>query len=76
MVTPAIINVALPVYSRMKTEVQQLSEAYTLVNYFLIRTLLPFGLIFLLIPDYFMAGVLGAKWIHAAPVLRISYNFV
>ncbi len=71
VVTPAIINVALPVYSRMKTEVQQLSEAYTLVNYFLIRTLLPFGLIFLLIPDYFMAGVLGAKWIHAAPVLRI-----
>jgi O-antigen/teichoic acid export membrane protein len=69
--TPAIINVALPVYSRLKSDMQQLSEAYTLVNFFLIRTLLPFGLIFILIPDYFMAGVLGEKWIAAAPVLRV-----
>ncbi|MFZ1729439.1 MAG: oligosaccharide flippase family protein [Bacteroidota bacterium] len=71
VVTPAIINVALPVYSRLKADVRQLSDAYTLVNYFLIRTLLPFGLIFLLIPDYFMAGVLGEKWISAAPVLKV-----
>lgn len=71
VVTPAIINVALPVYSRLKTNAAQLSEAYTLVNYFLIRTLIPFGLIFLLIPEYFMSGVLGEKWVHAAPVLKI-----
>ncbi len=71
VVTPAIINVALPVYSRLKADVSMLSEAYTLVNYFLIRALLPFGLIFLLIPEYFMAGVLGEKWITASPVLRI-----
>jgi O-antigen/teichoic acid export membrane protein len=71
VVTPAIINVALPVYSRLKGDAQQLSDAYTLVNYFLVRTLLPFGLIFLLIPDAFMVAVLGGKWIHAAPVLKI-----
>jgi O-antigen/teichoic acid export membrane protein len=71
VVTPAIINVALPVYSRLKTDPAQLSEAYTLVNFFLVRILLPFGLVFLLIPDYFMVGVLGEKWIHSAPVLRI-----
>lgn len=71
VVTPAIINIALPVYARLKADVRQLSEAYTLVNFFLVRTLLPFGLIFILLPDYFMTGVLGAKWISAAPVLRV-----
>ncbi|MBN1448628.1 MAG: oligosaccharide flippase family protein [Bacteroidetes bacterium] len=71
VVTPAIINVAFPVYSRLKQDTQQLSEAYALVNYFLVRVLLPFGLIFSLIPDYFMVAVLGEKWIHSAAVLRV-----
>jgi O-antigen/teichoic acid export membrane protein len=71
VVTPAIINVAFPVYSRLKQDPAQLTEANTLMNYFLVRVLLPFGLIFLLVPDYFMAGLLGEKWISAAGVLRI-----
>lgn len=71
IVTPAIINIALPVYSRLKADKAQLSEAYTLVSYFLVRVLLPFGLIFLLLPEAFMAAVLGSKWLHAAPVLRV-----
>lgn len=75
IVTPAIINVALPVYSRLKTDQAQLSDAYTLVNFFLVRALLPFALIFLLIPDQFMAGVLGAKWIHAAPILKVLAGY-
>jgi O-antigen/teichoic acid export membrane protein len=70
-VTPAIINVALPVYSRLKTDDARLSDAYALVNYFLVRVLIPLGLIFFLLPDTFMAGVLGEKWVSAAPVLRI-----
>lgn len=71
IVTPTIINVALPVYSRVNQELQKLSEAYSLVNFFLIRLLAPFALVFYLVPDYFMTGLLGAKWITAAPVLKI-----
>jgi O-antigen/teichoic acid export membrane protein len=71
VVTPTIIGVAMPVYSKMTTGERSLSDAYALVNFFLIRVLLPFGLVFLLIPENFMQGLLGEKWIASAPVLRI-----
>lgn len=71
IVTPTIIGVAMPVYSKMTTGERSLSDAYGLVNYFLIRVLLPFGLVFLLIPENFLQGLLGEQWGVSAPVLRI-----
>jgi O-antigen/teichoic acid export membrane protein len=75
IVSPAIINVALPVYAKMKVEMPRLSDAFGLVNFFLIRILLPFGLIFLLAPETFMTGLLGESWAPSAPVLRILAVF-
>jgi O-antigen/teichoic acid export membrane protein len=71
VVTPAIISVAFPVYSKVKNEKNRLSDAYGLVNYFLVRVMLPFGLIFFLIPDQFMVAVFGTRWLPSAEVLRI-----
>jgi len=71
IVNPAILNVALPVYSKAKVGEGRLSEAYTLVNFFLLRALIPFGLVFFLAPDAFMAGVFGERWLASAPVLKV-----
>jgi O-antigen/teichoic acid export membrane protein len=71
IVSPAITNVALPVYAKMKGNNAQLSEAFGLVNFFLIRILLPGGLLFALAPEAFMTALLGESWAPAAPVLRI-----
>lgn len=71
IVSPAITNVALPVYARMNTDPARLSEAYGLVNFFLIRVLLPFGLVFLLASETFMTALLGESWAPSGPVLRV-----
>ena len=71
IVSPAITNVALPVYAKLNADAAQLSEAYGLVNFFLVRILLPFGLVFLLVPEVFMTALLGESWGPSGPVLRI-----
>lgn len=70
VVTPSIINVALPVYSKVQNDANKLSDGYSLVNFFLIRSLLPFGLVFFLIPESFMVGIFGERWISSAGVLK------
>lgn len=71
IVNPVVANVALPVYSKLKQDRAQLSEAYGLVTFFLIRALLPFGLVFLLAPDAFITALLGERWLAAGKVLRV-----
>ncbi|MBL0173774.1 MAG: oligosaccharide flippase family protein [Ignavibacteria bacterium] len=71
IVNPVVNNVAFPVYSKLKLNRAQLSEAYGLVTFFLIRALLPFGLVFLLAPDAFITALLGERWIAAGKVLRV-----
>ncbi|MDH7515933.1 MAG: oligosaccharide flippase family protein [Bacteroidota bacterium] len=71
VVNPAINSVALPLYAKVKTESRMLSEAYALVNFFLLRILLPLALVFLLVPDLFMQAVFGGRWLPAGPVLRV-----
>jgi O-antigen/teichoic acid export membrane protein len=71
IVTPSIINVALPVYSRVKDEGEKLPNAYELVNFWLVRVLMPFGLIFFLCAPAFMTGVFGQRWLASAGVLQV-----
>jgi PST family polysaccharide transporter len=71
VVTPAVINVALPVYSKLEANGSMLSDAYAKVSFFLMRALIPFGLIFFLAPEAFMITLLGSQWQSAAPILRI-----
>lgn len=71
IVNPAVSNVALPVYSKMKQNRAQLSEAYGLVVFFLIRALLPFGLVFMLVPETFVTAMWSERWLEAGAVLRV-----
>ncbi|MBR9979118.1 MAG: oligosaccharide flippase family protein, partial [Bacteroidetes bacterium] len=69
-VAPAVVTVALPTYAKVQHNPEQLSHAFTLVLFFLSRALMPFVLIFAVIPDTFIS-VLGDQWNDSIPVLRI-----
>jgi O-antigen/teichoic acid export membrane protein len=69
-VAPAVVTVALPMYSALKHNREKLSKAFTLVLYFMVRALMPFVLIFAILPEEFLL-VLGPQWMDAVPVLRI-----
>jgi len=69
-VAPAVVTVALPTYAKVQNDHERLSHAFTLVLFFLVRALMPFVLVFAVIPEAFI-GVLGDQWTDAIPVLRI-----
>jgi O-antigen/teichoic acid export membrane protein len=69
-VAPAVVTVALPTYAKVQHDRDRLSQAFTLVLFFLVRALMPFVLVFGVIPEAFI-GVLGNQWQDAVPVLRI-----
>jgi len=69
-VAPAVVTVALPTYSKLQEDNDKLAEAYSLVLFFLTRALMPFVLVFALIPHLFVR-IIGEQWMGAAPVLRI-----
>jgi O-antigen/teichoic acid export membrane protein len=69
-VAPAVVTVALPTYAKVQHDRERLSHAFTLVLFFLVRALMPFVLVFAVIPGSFIA-VLGDQWSDAIPVLRI-----
>ena len=69
-VAPAVVTVALPTYSKLQQEGDKLSQAFSLVLFFLTRALLPFVLIFLFLPEAFIR-IIGTQWLDGVPVLRI-----
>lgn len=69
-VAPAVVTVALPTYSKLQEDNDKLAEAYSLVLFFLTRVLMPFVLVFGLIPHLFVR-IIGEQWMGAVPVLRI-----
>ncbi len=69
-VSPAVMTVAFPTYARLQDDPDKLSRAFSLVLFFLVRLLLPFVLIFGVIPGTFIR-IIGTQWLVAEPVLRI-----
>jgi len=69
-VSPAVVTVALPTYSKVQNDTERLSRAFELVLFFLARALLPFVLIFAVLPTTFLR-MIGEQWLDAVPVLRI-----
>ncbi len=56
---------ALPVFSKIQHDEIKLKEASSLLNYFLIRLMLPFSLIFMLFPYEIVVLLYGEKWRNA-----------
>ncbi len=69
-VAPAVVTVALPTYSKLQNDKDRLSRAFSLVLYFLVRALLPFVIVFAILPESFLR-IIGPQWLDAVPVLRI-----
>lgn len=69
-VAPAVVTVALPTYAKVQHDRERLSQGFTMVMFFLVRALMPFVLIFAVIPESFIA-ILGDQWQDAITVLRI-----
>ncbi len=69
-VAPAVVTVALPTYAKVQDDNERLSRAFSLVLYFLVRVLMPFVLVFAVLPESFIR-IIGEQWLDAVPVLRI-----
>jgi PST family polysaccharide transporter len=68
---PAAVHVALPAYARCQHDRARLSEAYRVVNFFLVRALLPLALVLALYAQGLLHMLLGPQWVEAAPALRV-----
>jgi O-antigen/teichoic acid export membrane protein len=69
-VSPSVVTVAMPTYSKVQNDPEKLSQAFSIVLFFLVRVLLPFVLVFAVIPSAFI-NIIGRQWQDAVPVLRI-----
>lgn len=69
-VAPSVVTVALPVYSKVRNDGDKLSRAFGIVVFLLVRVLMPFVLVFGVLPESFIA-MIGPQWSSAIPVLRI-----
>jgi len=69
-VAPAVVTVAFPTYSKLQHDPEKLSQAVSMVLFFLVRALLPFVLVFSVLPVSFL-NIIGKQWFDAVPVLRI-----
>jgi O-antigen/teichoic acid export membrane protein len=69
-VAPSVVTVALPVYAKLRNTGERLDRAFGIVVFLLVRVLLPFVLVFGVLPESFIR-MLGPQWVDAVPVLRI-----
>jgi PST family polysaccharide transporter len=60
----------MPTYSRLQDNTEKLTKAFSMVIFFLVRVLMPFVLVFAVLPLEFIR-VIGDQWLTAVPVLRI-----
>ena len=68
---PAVVHVALAGYSRLQGNKDKLSQGYEMVNYFLIRFLIPTAILFFLFSNQIIVFLYGERWSHSASVLKI-----
>jgi lipopolysaccharide exporter len=69
-VSPSVVTVAMPTYAKVQNDREKLSQAFSIVLFFVVRVLLPFVLVFAVIPGSFV-NIIGPQWQDAVSVLRI-----
>jgi O-antigen/teichoic acid export membrane protein len=70
-ISPVSVQVAFPTYARFQTDTNRISEAYRIINYFIVRIMMFFLLTFAIFPTEFVTLLYGEKWIPAASALQI-----
>ena len=67
----AITGVAFPALSRIQLDTKRLASSFLKGYSLLISLTIPISIISALFPDEIVRVVLGAKWMEAAPILRL-----
>lgn len=67
---PALSQVALPAYSRLRDDKERRSAAFHLIQAGGFYALVPFCLLLLLMPEPLILVLFGSQWLPAAPIVR------
>jgi lipopolysaccharide exporter len=67
---PALSQVALPAYARLRADAGRRSDAFHTIQSGGVYALVPFFLMLLLLPEPLIRLLFGAQWLGAAPMLR------
>jgi PST family polysaccharide transporter len=67
---PALSQVALPAYSRLRDDRGRRSAAFHLIQAGGFYTLVPFFLVLLLAPEPLIRVLFGSQWLSAVPIVR------
>ena len=75
-VSPAIVTMALPTYSRLKSDEKKLLETVKIVNYLIPRIIIPVVVLFAIFPKFFVVLIYGKKWALTALPLQILSPYI
>lgn len=67
---PALSQVALPAYSRLRDDEERRSAAFHMIQVGGFYALVPFCLLLLLLPEPLIRILFGAQWLSAVPMVR------
>lgn len=68
---PASMQVAIATYSKVRADRVRLAAAFELVQYVVVRVVPLAGLALLIFPEAILQALYGARWLPAAPALRV-----
>ncbi|HYD41549.1 MAG TPA: oligosaccharide flippase family protein [Anaeromyxobacter sp.] len=68
---PANMQVAIATYSKVRADRVRLGAAFDLVQYVVVRVVPLAGLALLIFPESILQVLYGARWLPAAPALRV-----
>lgn len=68
---PASMQVAVSTYSKVREDRARLGHAFDLVQYVVLRVVPLAGLALALFPEELLSAMYGARWLPAAPALRV-----
>lgn len=75
LVTSVISRVALPTYSKLQSDREKLSQAFSLVLKNIVRVSVPFSLILFITARDFIVFLIGEKWLPMVPIFQLLIIF-
>ncbi|MEM3484491.1 MAG: oligosaccharide flippase family protein [Candidatus Methanomethyliaceae archaeon] len=70
-VAPASVQVAFSAFSRVQHDGNKLSRMYSVLSFYLVRSMFLLAVLLFLFPTEILWAILGPRWTVAAPILRL-----
>ena len=67
---PVLAYLPLNLYAKLQRSPQQTERVYELLMFWLVRAVVPIGLVFVIVPAELLTFLFGARWAPAADMLR------